>query len=371
MADPFEAAPGRRIKATRATNSAGPSSGGSGTASPPDFDISEPVKLVDRPGLPEQYHLFDEHSAMAIRAALAARRPLLVRGEPGVGKTQLAAAAAAVLRRPILSKVVDSRTEARDLLWDFDAIMRLADAQIAAALHGAGHSGDGPAVEKPRESREHELRHRLAVTHYVRPGPFWWAFDWSSASSQAAKTGTAPPPLEAGADPANGCVVLIDEIDKADTDVPNGLLETLGSGRFTPLGQPDPVEVRGEPPLVVITTNEERVLPSAFLRRCLILELSLPDDEAALVEHLIKIAEVHFPAQVKKSRKAFQKAADILVEDRRTARGLGSSPLPGQAEYLDLLRAVFVLADDSGENPESFLESIARFAVRKFKQDSL
>ena len=81
----------------------------------PEIDWQTPVKLVDRPGLAEQYHLFDAESALAIRAALAARRPLLVRGEPGVGKTQLAAAAANVLKRPLVTKVVDSRTESRDL----------------------------------------------------------------------------------------------------------------------------------------------------------------------------------------------------------------------------------------------------------------
>jgi MoxR-like ATPase len=331
---------------------------------------------VDRPGLPEQYHLFDEDSAMAIRAALAARRPLLVRGEPGVGKTQLAAAAASVLMRPLLSRVVDSRTESRDLLWDFDAIMRLADAQIAATLFGASPWGDGQVGAESRDAREQELRARLSVTNYVRPGPFWWAFDWSSATEQARKTGTPSPlekgadPANGGADPANGCVVLIDEIDKADPDVPNGLLETLGSGRFTPLGQSQPVEVRGEPPLVVITTNEERVLPNAFLRRCLILELKLPDDnDPGLIEHLVKIATVHFPTRAKASRAAFQKAAKMLVDDRRVARGLGNVPLPGQAEYLDLLRAVFWLEDDSPGQQEKLLESVARFAVRKFKQD--
>src|SRR3954471_12210395 len=94
---------------------------------PPEIDCRRPIKLVDRPGLAEQYHLFDPESALAIRAALAARRPLLVRGEPGVGKTQLALAAASVFKRPLVEKVVDSRTESRDLLWEFDAILRLAD----------------------------------------------------------------------------------------------------------------------------------------------------------------------------------------------------------------------------------------------------
>ena len=108
----------------------------------PEIDCAKPIKLVDRPGLPEQYHLFDDDSAQAIRAVLAAMRPLLIRGEPGVGKTQLAAAAASVFGRPLVAKVVDSRTESRDLMWEFDAVLRLADAQIAAALPaGEGRSG--------------------------------------------------------------------------------------------------------------------------------------------------------------------------------------------------------------------------------------
>src|SRR5208337_5088308 len=99
----------------------------------------------------------------------------------------------------------------------------------------------------------------------------------------------------------NGCVVLIDEIDKADTDVPKGLLEALGSGEFTPLGSSKPIKVAGEPPLVIITTNEERVLPNAFLRRCLVLELKLPGDDSRLIAHLIKRAGVHFPKRAKGS----------------------------------------------------------------------
>ncbi len=75
--------------------------------------LKEPILLVEREGVPEQWHVFDRNSAQAIRAALASRRPLLVRGEPGVGKTQLAAAAAKVLRRPLVTRVVDSRTESR------------------------------------------------------------------------------------------------------------------------------------------------------------------------------------------------------------------------------------------------------------------
>jgi MoxR-like ATPase len=325
---------------------------------PPTIDCTRPVKLADRPGIAEQYHLFDDDSAMAIRAALAARRPLLVRGEPGVGKTQLAAAAAIVLERPIVSKVVDSRTEARDLLWEFDAVMRLADAQMAAVL-GRGGDGDG-ALPDPTA--------RLAIGNYIRPGTLWWAFDWPSAAKQATRTQTPIPPIPPGCDPSNGCVVLIDEIDKADSDVPNGLLESLGSGSFTPYGQSQAIEVKGEPPLVVITTNEERVLPNAFLRRCLILELKLPREESKLIERLKTIGGVHFPNRMDTSGSLFHQAAELLVKDRRTAIERSLLPLPGQAEYLDLLRAVFALEASSGRDADDLLRSVARFAVRKYEQ---
>jgi MoxR-like ATPase len=334
---------------------------------PSEIDWQTPVKLVDRPGLAEQYHLFDAESALAIRAALAARRPLLVRGEPGVGKTQLAAAAGYVLKRPLVTKVVDSRTESRDLLWEFDAIMRLADAQIAAAFLSRTDLPGAPSEGSPLTFAADSLKDRLAVGNYVRPGPLWWAFDWKDANQQAERTRTPIPLYDPPADTRNGCVVLIDEIDKAESDVPNGLLEALGSGRFTPLGQIKAVEVQGEPPLVVITTNEERVLPNAFVRRCLVLELKLPGEGQGLIEHLIARAVVHFPGRAKSSRALFQKAAELLDRDRRTARERNVSPLPGQAEYLDLLRAVFHLERDSGDRPEETLEKVARYAVRKFE----
>jgi MoxR-like ATPase len=339
-------------------STAPPGSTAGRTPVPSETDWQTPIKLVDRPGLPEQYHLFDPESALAIRAALAARRPLLVRGEPGVGKTQLAAAAAKILKRPLVSKVVDSRTESRDLMWEFDAIMRLADAQIAS-VH--------PAADCP-SAVDGNLQSRLDVANYVRPGPLWWAFHWENAWERATRTKTPFPVCDPGTDPRNGCVVLVDEIDKADSDVPNGLLEALGSGRFTPLGQSEAVEVRGETPLVVITTNEERVLPNAFVRRCLVLELKLPSADAALMDHLIARAEVHFPERAAASRGLFRKAAELLAADRRVAREKNLAPLPGQAEYLDLLRAVFDLECNSGARPEEVLDSVAKYAVRKYEQ---
>jgi MoxR-like ATPase len=337
----------------------------------PEIDRKNPIKLLDRPGLPEQYHLLDEESVDAIRAALAAMRPLLVRGETGVGKTQLAAAAANVLGRPLVSKVVDSRTESRDLMWEFDAILRLADAQIAAALPGNLVDQQPMSDGETRDFLRSRLRDDLAVANYVRPGPLWWGFDWGSAHRQAERTKTPIPRVGSKADPQKGCVVLLDEIDKADTDVPNGLLEALGSGAFTPLGQSDPVEVQGEPPLVVITTNEERVLPNAFIRRCLVLDLKLPVDDELLIAHLVARARAHFPEQAATSSEVFVSAADLIVRDRRSALKASVLPLPGQAEYLDLLRAVFRLAPGDVELQKTGLNNVAKFVVRKYEQSQL
>ena len=208
---------------------------------------------------------------------------------------------------------------------------------------------------------------RLAVGNYVRPGPLWWAFDWDDANQQAERTRTQVPLHDSLADPRNGCVVLIDEIDKAESDVPNGLLEAVGSGRFTPFGQTRAVEVRGEPPLVAITTNEERVLPNAFLRRCLVLELRLPGDDPGLIEHLIERAAVHFPARAEDSKALFRKAASYwssIVErpgkgTRRRCRARPSTSTP---------RAVFHLEPDSVAAQERLLESVSRYAVCKYEQ---
>ena len=336
----------------------------------PEIDCTKPVKLLDRPErLPEQYHLFDDDSAQAIRAALAAMRPLLVRGEPGMGKTQLAAAAASVFGRPLVTKVVDSRTESRDLMWEFDAVLRLADAQIAAALHAAkvGQNNTGEGENEARDDSRGGLRKQLRIANYLRPGPLWWAFNWESARRQARRTRTPIPSLRANADPQKGCVVLLDEIDKADTDVPNGLLEALGSGDFTPLGQSDPVEATGEPPLVVITTNEERVLPNAFVRRCLVLELKLPEDDA-LIAHLVALRGGSFPQASddragrlrRRGRIARQGSPHRPESERHAASRPGRIPRP-------LAGRVPTVPEDV-ELQKKRLEAVARFAIRKYEQ---
>jgi MoxR-like ATPase len=346
---------------------------------PPKIDCSKTVELVVRPELPEQYHQFEPESALAIEAALGACRPLLVRGEPGVGKTQLALAAASVLRRPLVQKVVEARTESRDLLWEYDAVMRLAEAQVAGAItsreRGQAQEGaSGNTLAGADQALFRLLRSRLRPARFVRPGPLWWAFNWGHARRQAKLSRSPVPAHDDKADPKNGCVVLIDEIDKGDTDVPNGLLEALGAGEFTPLGRNRPVRVHGRFPLVIITTNEERTLPNAFVRRCLVLHLKLPDDEKDLTDFLVNRAKVHFPPEDQsdqairifdRSVPLFRKVAEVLVDDRREARERGLSPVPGQAEYLDLIRALRAMERDSPESQLVLLEKVKGFALRK------
>jgi len=306
------------------------------------------IHLAPTGAMPEAVHVLDEPSIQAVNAALAARRPLLVRGEPGIGKSQLARAAAKELGRAYVHQVVDSRTESRDLLWHFDAVERLAEAQMRGALG---------------EDKE-QLKRDLAVKNYLHPGPLWWAFDWGTASKRAKEVGRPVPTQRDGGNPDNGCLVLIDEIDKAESDVPNGLLEALGNGSFTPHGMDQPVKVGQIPPLVIITTNEERALPDAFVRRCLVLHLELPDlpdQRDAMKALLMKRGRAHFQAAVDD---VLSRAADLLIQHREDCLHQHRLPLPGQAELLDLLRAVITLREDP-DGQEALLEEVSRFAVHK------
>ncbi|MQP68603.1 AAA domain-containing protein [Niveispirillum sp. SYP-B3756] len=307
----------------------------------------QPLTLAPLGSQPEQVHVFDQDSIYAINAALAARRPLLVLGEPGTGKSQLALAAASALRRAFVQKVVTARTEAQDLVWHFDAVSRLAEAQLAGALKS--------------EENHTQVRERLAVENFLTPGPLWWALNWGCAKTQAEKAKSPPPHQPPGCDPANGCVVLIDEIDKAEPELPNGLLEVLGNGEFTPTGWDKPVKSADTPPLIIITSNEERALPAAFQRRCLALRLTLPTQRDALIAHLIARGQAHFPNA---SADMLARAAAQLADDRQAAAGDIARPKPGQAEYLDLVRAIITLAPDAPEEQVRLIEQIAPFVMK-------
>jgi len=308
--------------------------------------VDTALKLERYGTLPGTVHVFDRDSVDAVNAALAARRPLLVRGEPGTGKSQLARAAAAAMGRAFVSIVIDVRTEARDLLWSFDAVSRLAEAQVQGALPGRDE-------EKVRES--------LAEEHFLTAGPLWWAFDWKSAAERARETGAPIPHKPEGWQSGDGVVLLIDEIDKADTSVPNGLLEALGLGRFTCPGGRVVTQKTQTVPLVVVTTNEERALPDPFLRRCLVLQLAWPAEREELIKRLKLRGRAHFE---RCSEEVLDKAASLLVKHREEVAERGLCP-PGGAEYLDLLRALDDLAEDGAEEQLALLERLGQFALSK------
>ncbi len=322
-----------------------------------ELDHGPIIPLPARSGMPKSAHVIDEDSIQAINAALVTGRPLLVRGEPGTGKSQLARAAAEALGRAFLSHAVDARTETRDLLWTVDAVARLAEAQVLGALHHV--------------ERDHgKVLERIAVLRFVQPGPLWWAFDWPSARQQASNAAREQGPEAAvrepdapdGWSPEKGAVVLVDEIDKADPSVPNGLLDALGHGRFDVPGRGAVALDRRCQPLVVITTNEERALPDAFLRRCLVLHLTLPAGNKELVAALVVRGRAHFEATACSDR-VLRHAAALLAEDRQSVRDRGLAP-PGLAEYIDLLDAV-TGQRKTEEEQLALLECIKKFVFEK------
>ncbi len=316
----------------------------------PEIPIETEIPLPQRGSWPESVHLFDERSVWAIHAALAAQRPLLVRGEAGAGKSQLARAAAESLGRLFVSEVVHSRSESQDLQWRYDAVARLGDAQALGATR-----------RTPEQVRS-QLNHR----NYISPGVLWWVFDWESALEQHRLGGgqTAKPLQPDGWRPDCGSVLLIDEIDKAEADLPNGLLETLGNGAFSVPWLEESVATQpGIPtPLVVITTNEERELPAAFVRRCLVLTLPMPEQREAFVATMIARGKAHFKSQCHDA--VYEEAAQQLWDDRQLADTQGVAP-PGQAEYIDLLRAVSSL-EPRADRQMVLLDKIKDFALKKY-----
>ena len=165
-----------------------------------------------------------------------------------------------------------------------------------------------------------------------------------------------------------GPVVLIDEIDKADPSVPNGLLESLGNEGFQTTHMPQPASLKknldgriiGKPPLVIITTNEERELPPAFLRRCLVYTMTFPTDPS---DFLIDRARVFWQADVIGDH-ILRQIIEMLLTDRAEAEKEGLA-IPGAAEFLDLARALATRCPGDEKAQNDCLEKIARFALKK------
>lgn len=283
-------------------------------------------------------HLWDAKELDALALSYASGRPLLIRGEPGTGKSQVARAASALLGWDFLYEVITARHEAQDLLWRYDAVERLALAQ------------DGKSTQ---------------MQDFVSPGVLWQALNPVSAFAQKQQVRKR---LNASTEPKPklkpGTVVLLDEIDKADSDLPNSLLEVLANGGFT-LPWDASLHLAGKraaPTLIIMTSNEERELPAAFVRRCICLHLVPPADDkkAEFITWLIERAQVHFSEM---DEGILQEAA-LQVHHDRIACTAGLGARAGLAEYLDLLRALRAISIDAATQSK-WLKRLSPYALLK------
>ena len=239
---------------------------------------------------------------LAVNAAITLQRPLLVKGEPGTGKTMLAEEVAAALDMPLLQWHIKSTTKAQQGLYEYDAVSRLRDSQLADA--------DGAA--KVRDIR-----------NYIVKGVLWQAF-------------TADQPV----------ALLIDEIDKADIEFPNDLLRELDRMEFYVYETRELVQARHRP-VVFITSNNEKELPDAFLRRCFFHYIKFPDADT-----MKAIVDVHFPGL----KKELLAAALKNFYDVRNLPGLKKKP--STSELLDWLK-LLVAEDIPAEALQSKDEKVA------------
>jgi MoxR-like ATPase len=249
--------------------------------------------------------------AVAVNAAVTLQRPLLVKGEPGTGKTELARQVALTLDLPLIEWHVKSTTKAQQGLYEYDAVSRLRDSQLG-------------------EARVHD------VANYIRRGKLWQAFD-------------AP----------GRVVLLIDEIDKADIEFPNDLLQELDRMEFHVYETGQTVRARHRP-VVIITSNNEKELPDAFLRRCFFHYIRFPDAET-----LAAIVRVHFPG----IKDALLAAALTRFFELRETPGLKKKPSTSEMlDWLKLLLAEDLTADDLRRDAKASLPKL-HGALLKNEQD--
>ena len=223
---------------------------------------------------------------LAVNAAITLQRPLLVKGEPGTGKTMLAEEVAGALDMPLLQWHIKSTTKAQQGLYEYDAVSRLRDSQLS----------DEQSAGKVRDIR-----------NYIVKGVLWQAF-------------TAEQPV----------ALLIDEIDKADIEFPNDLLRELDRMEFYVYETRELVKARHRP-LVFITSNNEKELPDAFLRRCFFHYIRFPDRET-----MTQIVDVHFPDL---QRNLLREALNVFYDIREVP---GLKKKPSTSELLDWLKLLMV-----------------------------
>ena len=219
---------------------------------------------------------------MAVNAAITLERPLLIKGEPGTGKTVLAHEIAKGLDTPLLEWNIKSTTKAQQGLYEYDAVARLRDSQLG-------------------EDRVHD------ISNYIKKGKLWEAFESKKRP-----------------------ILLIDEIDKADIEFPNDLLHELDKMAFHVYETGETITAK-QRPIIIITSNNEKDLPDAFLRRCFFHYIQFPDDET-----MAQIVEVHFPG----IKPRLLSAAMKRFYDVRSMPGLKKKP--STSELLDWLKLLLV-----------------------------
>ena len=229
-------------------------------------------------------YIATEDLQMAVNAAVTLERPLLIKGEPGTGKTMLAEEVAAALGRPLINWHIKSTSKAQQGLYEYDAVSRLRDSQL----------GD----ERVKD-----------IGNYIKRGKLWDAFETDER-----------------------VVLLIDEIDKADIEFPNDLLTELDQMEFFVYETGETVRAKNRP-IVIITSNDEKELPDAFLRRCFFHFISFPDRDT-----MERIVQVHHP-RIKQD--LISEALDIFFNVREVP---GLQKKPTTSELIDWLK--LLMADD-------------------------